>query len=295
MKITFLGTGDAIPTRKRSHTAILCSFKDENILIDCGEGTQRQFKFADIPATKITRILITHKHGDHIFGLPGLFQTLKNYNYQNVLNIYTPEKTRHTMLAIDEMTGNIPLKKEVHEVSGKFLEKKDFYITAAPMSHIIPANAYSIVLKDRIRLNKAKLKKFKLPNSPLIGDLQKGKDITFNGKKIKASQVAYIEKGKKATFILDTETNENAVKLAMNSDILVMESTFLDKDKEKAAEYKHMTAKQAAQIAKKAKVKKLVLTHISQRYENRLKEVEKEARKVFKNTIVAKDFDSIIV
>ena len=126
LRITFLGTGDAIPTKKRNHTAILASFRNENILIDCGEGTQRQFKLADIPATKITKILITHKHGDHIFGLPGLFQTLANYDYSKVLNIYGPQKINYLISVINELTGKIALKTEVHEVSGKFVEEKDF-------------------------------------------------------------------------------------------------------------------------------------------------------------------------
>lgn len=293
LKIMFLGTGDAIPTKKRNHTAILASFRDENILIDCGEGTQRQFKLAKIPATKITRILITHKHGDHTFGLPGLFQTLANYDYSRVLNIYGPQGINYVLSVINELTGKIALKTEVHEVTGKFIEEKDFYILASPMSHHTPTNAYSIVLKDKIRLDKKKLKKFKLPNSPLIGELQRGKDIVYRGKKIKSKAVCYRERGKKITFILDTEFNENAISIAKDSDILIAESSFLDKDSNKAKEYLHMTAKQAAQIAKKAKVKKLILTHISQRYEASLKDIEKEAKKIFKNVFVAKDFDTV--
>ena len=161
------------------------------------------------------------------------------------------------------------------------------------MVHSTPSNAYSFIIKDKRRLDKNKLKKFKLPNSPLLKDLKKGKDIIYKNKKIKASEVSYIEKGKKITVILDTKINENAIELAKNSDILVIESSFSSEDKDKAEKFKHLTASDAATIAKKAKVKSLILTHISQRYERDLLKIEKEAKKIFKTTKIAKDFDSL--
>ena len=161
------------------------------------------------------------------------------------------------------------------------------------MSHGTPTLAYSFTIKDKLRLDKKKIKKLKLPNSPLLAKLQSGEDIIFNKKKVKAKDVTYKEEGKKLAIILDTSMNANIEKIAKNSDLLITESTFLDKEAEKAKEYKHLTAKQAAEIAKKAKAKKLILTHISQRYEHNLPEVEREARKVFKNTLVVKDLDSV--
>jgi ribonuclease Z len=192
------------------------------------------------------------------------------------------------------MTKGYHINLEVHEVSpGTIINEKDFKVEAAEMSHGTPTLAYSITLKDKVRLNKAKIKKFKLPNSPILRELQQGKDVVFNGKKIKASQVAYIDKGKKLTIVLDTAINNNAIELAKNSDLLVSESSFAKQDEEKAKEYNHMTATQAATIAKKSKSKKLILTHISQRYEHHMELIEKEARKVFKNVKIAKDFDSL--
>lgn len=294
--VTFLGTSNAIPTEKRNHTSILLSYKNENILIDCGEGTQRQLKIAKISPSKITRILITHWHGDHILGLPGLIQTLAMSGYQNTLHIYGPQGTQHYMNAIMAlMTASVAykIKLEYHEVIGKFLDMKEFYIEAEKMFHGTPTNAYVLVIKDKIRLDKKKLKKLKLPNTPLLHQLANGKDIIFNNKKIKAKDLTYLEKGKKITFILDTGMHENIIKTAQNSDILIAESTFSKEEETQAREYKHLTATDAATIAKKAKAKRLILTHISQRYEHIPYVIEKQAKKIFKNTKIAKDFDVV--
>ncbi len=295
LKITFLGTGNAIPTVKRNHTAILCSFKNENILVDCGEGTQRQFKLAELSPMKLTRILITHWHGDHILGLPGLFQTLAMSESLKTIHLYGPKGTKQFLNLINSLTG-INIKLEVHEISeGIIFENSEFKIEAKEMSHNSPAFAYSISLKDKIRIKKDKLKKLKLKNSPLIGELTRGKDITINNKKIKASQLTYTEKGKKVTFILDTKMNKNAIALAKNSDLLIAESSFSSNEKDNGEKYMHLTAFQTGQIAKEAKVNALVLTHISQRYEHTPQIIEKEAKKIFKNTKLAKDFDIFVI
>lgn len=293
IKITFLGTGNAVPTKLRNHTAIFLTYKNENILVDCGEGTQRQFRVAEISPAKLSRILLTHWHGDHILGLPGLFQTLAMTEYTKTLQISGPKNTSHFIRELEKIfnTKISVDAKEFH--AGKVFENEEFAIECAQMSHGTPSLAYSFVIKDKLRLDKSKIKKLKLPNSPLIRDLQQGKDITFNGKKIKSSQVTYIEKGRKVTFILDTLPNENAVKLAKNSDILICEGTFSKEDALQAEEHKHLTAEQAAQIAKKSGSKSLVITHISQRYEAFPQIIEKEAKKIFKNTKLAKDFDVI--
>ena len=293
IKITFLGTGNAVPTEKRNHTAVLLSYKNENILIDCGEGTQRQFRYAKLSPSKLTRILITHWHGDHILGLPGLFQTLGMSEYQKTLELYGPKNTYYFIEQLKKLV-NIKIPLEIKELSsGKLFENKEFYLEAEQMSHDTPALAYSFVIKDRRHLNEKKIKKLKIPNSPLLGDLQKGKDIIFNGKKIKSSQVSYLEKGKKVSIILDTSPNPNTIKLAKNSDLLICESTFSKKEEKVAREYKHLTSTDAADIAKKSKSKKLILTHISQRYEHSPEIILKEAKKLFKNTFLAKDLEVV--
>jgi ribonuclease Z len=218
--------------------------------------------------------------------------------YHKTLKIYGPKGTKLNIGFFEKIYGKFKIKHEIHEISsGIVLDEKDFCIETLPMKHGPPTNAYSFIIKDRLRLHKSKLKKLKIPNGPLLGKLQRGKDITHpkTKKKIEASSTTYLEKGKKITVIMDTGPNSNTIKLAKNSDLLISEASFIEEQKEKAIKYKHLTVKDAATIAKKAKVKSLVLTHNSQRYEKSTKPIIQEAKKVFKNTILANDFDKIVV
>lgn len=295
--ITFLGTGQAIPTKSRNHTGILFVHGSENILVDCGEGIQRQFRIAGISPCNLTRLLITHWHGDHILGIPGLLQSLVMNNYNRTLHIYGPEKTKYYIYEMLRLFAiRRELKVEVHEISGGiFLEEKDFYLEALPMQHNVQCLAYAFVEKEKRRIHKDKLKKLKIPPSPLLRKLQDGEDIEIHGKKIRAEEMTYVQKGKRIAFILDTAVNDNMIKISKGADLLICESTYTSKEKEKAQEYTHMTAEQAAAVALKANVKKLILTHISQRYEGKEKIMLKEAKKIFKETVIAKDFDEISV
>jgi len=293
--ITFLGTGNAVPTKKRNHTSILVSFLNENILIDCGEGTQRQLKLAEISPHKITKLLITHWHGDHTLGIPGLFQTLAMSKYTKILEVYGPVGTKKNIDLIQKIYHDFKIKIKVNEISNHIINNSTFTIQSLPMQHNTPTNAYSITLKDKRRIYKNKLKKLKIPNSSLIKDLQLGRDIIFNNKKIKCKNLTYIEKGKKISIVLDTKMNPNIQKISKNSDLLIIESSFANEEKEKAEEYFHLTAKQSAEIAKKSKIKALILTHLSERYEHNPSIIEKEAKKVFKKTKLVNDLDKLII
>lgn len=292
-EILFLGTGSATPTAKRNHVGILISWGPERILVDCGEGIQRQFRIAGKNLCKLTRILITHWHADHTIGLPGLLETLNMNGYSKKLNIYGPRGTKHKLELFEKIYGNFKINPEVYEISGKFIDEKDFTLEASPMEHGPPTNAYSFTIKDKLRLDKKKIEKLKIPNSPILGKLQQGKDAIHpeTKKKIRAKEVTYPQKGKKITVILDTRLNKNAVKIAKDSDALICEASFTSENKEKAEQYNHLTAEQAATIAKKAKVKKLILIHLSQRHGLNVKPVLREAKKIFKNTVVANDLD----
>ncbi len=293
INITFLGTGASIPTKTRNHTGIFLSWKNENILIDCGEGIQRQFRLAEIPPTKITKILLTHWHADHSLGLAGLLHTLSMSGYSKTLHLHGPVGTKEKVNLLEKTFGKFRIKLNITESSNKVFENNEIIIDSSEMLHNSPVNAYSFTIKEKRRLDKKKLKKLKLPNSPLLGELQKGKDIYINGKKIKASSLSYIEKQKKVSFILDTAPNKNSIALANNSDILICESSFSSEEKEKAQEYFHLTSSQAAEIAKKSKSQKLVLVHISQRHEHNTKKLLNESRKIFKNTFIPKDLDKL--
>lgn len=293
IRITFLGTSDAIPSAERNHTSILLQYKEENILIDCGEGTQRQFRKAKLNPGKITKILITHWHGDHILGLPGLFQSLASCGYKKTLYIYGPKgikKAIEGMLKIFVFSKDY--KIEIKEVDGKFFETDDFYISSEKMTHGIPCNGYTFVKKGQIRIDKDKLKKEKIPSGPLLKKLKEGKDISYNGKKFLAKKLTYREGDKKISFILDTSSNKKIIPFVENSDLLICESTFSSELEEIAKEHSHLTSKQAAEIAKKSHSKKLVLTHLSQRYERDKNKILNESKKVFKDSYLAEDLKS---
>jgi len=295
MEITFLGTSQAIPTKSRNHTANLLRYESENILIDCGEGTQRQFRISGENPCKLTKLLITHWHGDHVLGIPGLIQTLALNNYSRTLHIYGPKNTKQYMERILGMfLFREKIKILVHEIGeGKFYEN-GFSLTAYKMEHTGPCLAYSFEEKAKRKIDMKKIKKLGI-KGPLIGKLQRGENIVVEGKKILSDKVTYLKPGKKVSFIFDTKLNPNCIKAAKNSDILVCEAVYLDELKEKASEYKHLTASQAGEIAKKSSAKKLFLTHLSQRYEKNEDAILKEAKKKFPTAVLAQDLMKIEV
>jgi len=296
IELNFLGTSQAIPTAKRNHTAILLKYLDEALLIDCGEGTQRQMRIAKINPCKLTRLLITHWHGDHILGIPGLLQTLALNGYNRTLHVYGPKGTKRyfeLILSMFIFEGKIKVVIEEIDKDGIFIENEKFSLSAYKMIHAAPCLSYVFKEKDKRRVNMQALRKIGLKPSPIIAEIQKGHNIKHEGKTINAEKYTFFQKGKKICFIMDTAINANCIKAAENSDLLISEATYANELEEKASENKHLTAKQAADIAKKAKVKELIITHLSQRYEEIPEIILKEAKKVFSNTKIAHDFMSV--
>jgi len=298
IELTFLGTGSAIPTKRRNHPAMLLKYKAENILIDCGEGTQRQFRKASLNPCKVSKILITHWHGDHVFGLPGILNTLRLNGYNRKLEIYGPKGSKEWVRKYMDLVGKRgeDLDMKVIEVkSGVIFEDKDFFIECAEMDHDCPSVAYSFVVRDKMRLDREKLKKLKVPNSPLVGELAKGKAVTINGKKINGKKLLYKEDERKVSFIMDTRHNLNAVKLSKGANLLVVESTYSKEESEELLDKRaHLSSVEAAGIGKKAKVKNLALIHLSQRYEGIPKVILKEAEEVFgKGVRVPEDLERV--
>jgi len=295
--LTFLGTGDDIPSRTRNHTAIFLRNNKENILFDCGEGTQRQFRKARLNPCKITRILITHWHGDHVLGLAGLLSTLSMSGYNKILYIYGPkgikDKVKKT-LEVFNFHKNYEIK--IEEVGpGIFYEGKDFYLSCEEMEHGIPTLAYSFVKKGNVRINKDKLKKSGLSQGPHLQKLKEGKDITQEGKKFKSKDFVYKEEDKKISIVLDTKLNKKIVPFVKDSDLLITESTYSKELKKEALEHLHLTVDQAAGIAKKSHAKKLILTHVSSRYLKDMKGLLNEAREIFKESYLVRDLEKVEV
>ncbi len=297
LKIIFLGTGSAIPTKKRNHSAVLLQYRGENILMDCGEGTQRQFRIAGLNPCKLTRILISHWHADHVLGLPGLLQTLMLNGYNKTLKIYGPKGTKRMMelyMGLFVHKGN-KVKVEVNEInSGRFVDEEDFFIESEEMEHDAPCLAYRFNVKERKRIDKKKLERLNLKGK-VVGELVKGKVVKIDGKRIDGRKLIYTEKGRKVVFVMDTRVNSRVEKFAKNADLMICEATYSSDREDLAEEYMHLTTGQACRIAKKAGVKKLYLTHFSQRHGNNSKEILKEARRIFRSSFVAEDFDEVEV
>ncbi len=282
------------PTKERGLPAVHLSFESENFLIDCGEGTQRQMRIAGLKPTKLTRVFISHFHADHVLGLAGLMRNLAANDYKGTLEIYGPKGLPTYVEHLKKSsTYTEKLKLRLTEVKkGVIVDTEKFVVETFPLFHSIESLGFCIQEKQKRKINLEFTKKLGLVQHPLLGELQKGKNIVWKGKKVLVSKATFLVPGKKYVFIQDTGFNEKLISSAKEADLLVCESTFQESEKKKAEEYKHMTAHQAATIGKKAKVKKLILTHFSQRYED-LTEMEKEAKEVFKEVVLAKDFMSI--
>lgn len=293
-KMIFLGTSCMMPIKERNSSAILINIENHHILLDCGEGTQRQLRKINFSPAKINKILITHLHGDHVLGIPGLLQTIASSSPGKEIEIYGPKNTTNFIRTLGKLFQLSNLKLKINEVKkdSRIIDEKSFYITTKSLDHTIDCLGYSIIEKDKRRINLKYLKKFKLTKHPLLGKLQKGKSITYKGNKITPEKATIVIKGKKTTIITDTKFSNKLITFAKGSDVLVLEATYLHNLLDKANKYKHLTTKQAATIAKKSNSKKLILTHFSQRYKD-LKQIKKEANSIFKNTIIAQDFKEI--
>lgn len=294
IEIIFLGTSCMQPTKKRNHPAVLLRYKTENILFDCGENTQRQMRMTGIKPAKTTRLLISHWHGDHIFGVPGLMSAMGADQFSKELHIYGPKGTKEyfkNLFKSFAVKGIV--KHDIKEVSGVFFENDDFKLIAEKLKHSTDCIGFSFIEKDRRRIDVVKAKKLGL-KGPILGDLQDGKDIVYKGKKIKADDVTTIVKGKKISYIADTLPCEGANKLAKDADLLISEGTHLDEISHKTEKFMHLTVKQAALIASENNAKKLIITHVSPRYKSS-SEVISEARDHFDNSIVAEDFMRVMV
>jgi ribonuclease Z len=301
--LAFLGTGSAIPTARRNHPSFFLRYKSEGILVDCGEGTQRQFRKAGINPCKITKILITHWHGDHVFGLPGILQTLILNGYNRRLEIYGPRGTKAWIGKYLDLVGRGVEKLDliVKEVrSGVVFDGGEYFVECVEVEHGCPAVAYSFVIGEKERLDRAKLKKLKIPNSPLMGELAKGKKVKIDGKMVDGKKLLYREAGRRVSFVMDTRMCEGAVEIAKGADLLVCEATFSSGESEELlGERDHLSSVEAALIAKRAKVKGLALVHLSQRYEGIPKVILGEAEDELKGTkigvSVPEDLDSVVL
>jgi len=296
--VVFLGTAGSVPTPKRSLPAVLIQRKGEQIMFDCGEGVQRQMVKAKVGFHKKMKIFVTHMHGDHVLGLPGLLQTMALLDREKKLDIYGPPGIKRFLENIRETVQFVlTFPVEVHEIyeAGVVCEENEYVVQTEWANHVIPSLAYAFAEKPRPgRFFPEKAKALGVSEGPLWSKLQHGHKIRLpNGKVVKPEEVTGMPRpGRKIVYTGDTRPFKGFVKFAAGADLLIHDATLDDDLAERAEEDGHSTPSQAAKNAKKAKVKQLILTHISARYEDTSKLLE-EARKFFKNTQVAEDFMKI--
>jgi ribonuclease Z len=263
-------------------------------MFDCGEGVQRQMMLIHGSLNNKMKIFITHMHGDHVLGLPGLMQTMALRNRERNLDVYGPPRINDFMRAIRETVPfGLTFPVEIHEIEreGVVCDEREYSVEAIRSKHLIQSFAYAYVEKARPgRFHPKKAEALGVPEGPLWGKLQRGQKIKLpGGRAVKPDDVMDPPRpGRKIVYSGDTRPFKLFEKFAWRADLLIHDSTLDEELARRAKEYGHSTPSQAATTAKKAKVKKLVLTHISQRYEDASK-VLKQAKRLFKNTAVAED------
>lgn len=302
MELEFLGTGAGVPAKHRNVTSIALKLLDERNavwLFDCGEGTQMQILRTNIRPRKIEKIFITHLHGDHIFGLPGLISSRSFQGGDDVLEIYGPTGIKQFVLnALKISQTRLAYKLKFIEVKpGVVFRDNQFTVICDLLDHGIDSYGYRVEEHDHDgQLQVDKLAALNIKPGPIFGQLKRGETVTLaDGRMIRGKDfVGAAKTGRIVTILGDTRISSASVTLAEHADVLVHESTFNKNEAIMARNYFHSTTHQAAEVAKKAQVKRLILTHISARYlaQDALN-LEKEAQEIFTNTKIAKDFDIV--
>ena len=300
-EILFLGTSASAPSAGRGLSGQIVSHNEHRFLIDCGEGTQRQILQSGIGFKRITKILLTHGHLDHILGLGGLLSTFLRWEAIEELEVYggksTLERVRALLYDVVLRGNKPPMPLKLTEIKpGVIFDAEDFTVTAFPVTHRGPdCLGYIFEEKARRPFLAEKADQLGVPFGPERRDLVSGKEITLaDGNRVKPDEVlGQWEKGSKLVVVGDTGRTDNLIEPCKDADAVVIESTYLDEEEEMAKKFSHLTARMGAELAIKAGVKKLILTHISRRY--RGKDVLKEAQSIFPSTSVARDFDTFQV
>ena len=299
LKITFLGTSGSVPCVNRNPSAILIQYGGDRILFDCGEGTQRQMMIART-GFNLKGIFITHLHTDHFIGLFGLLETLALNERKEKLPIYVPSPNVKFLHTLFKLFGYYNLSFPVEIIGledGNEISFGNYKIVAFKTDHDVPSLGYALIEKDRPgKFNRAKAEELGIPPGPLYAKLVRGESIEINGRIITPDMVVGPPRpGRKVVYTGDTRPCEKIVEIAKDADVLIHDASFTSDLQEWAEKTKHSTAKEAAEIAKKAGVRQLILTHISARYSKDVTPLLEEAKQIFENVVVAEDLMSIEV
>ncbi|HEX8070692.1 MAG TPA: ribonuclease Z [Pyrinomonadaceae bacterium] len=306
MQITFLGTSSGVPTKARNVSAVALKLpqRAEVWLFDCGEATQHRLQHTELRISQLSRIFITHLHGDHVYGLMGLLATCGMAGHAQPITIYGPaglEEYVNTSARLSRL--RLGEQISVRTVApGLLFEDEEFAVSCQPLRHRVQAFGYRVTEKDRAgRFNVERAAELGIPPGPVYGRLKRGETVVLaDGRTIHGADLcAPPEPGRAVAYCTDTTYCDNSVALARGADVLIHEATFVSEDEDLARQSMHSTARDAARVAAEARVRRLVLTHVSPRYApgNPVTpdELLRQARAVFPDTLLAHDFMTLDV
>jgi ribonuclease Z len=297
LDVVFLGTAGSMPTAQRAPSALLVRRGGERILVDCGEGTQRQLLRSSVGLIELREVFITHYHADHYLGLPGMLKTFALRGRELPITIYGPPGLRDLFSALRRIFGKLSYPYDLVELRpGDVLARGDYALAAFAVRHGVSAVGYSLVEAARPgRFDVAVADALGVPSGPERGALQRGEPVILpDGAAVLPEQVLGPPRpGRKVVIAGDTAYAESVVDAARGADLLVHEATFCEEERDRADETSHSTAGDAAQVAASAEAAMLAVTHLSPRYFG--PDVADEARAVFPETVVPRDFDVIEV
>jgi ribonuclease Z len=292
LDVVFLGTSGSMPTAQRAPAALLVRRGGDKLLFDCGEGTQRQLLRSSVGLVELEDVFLTHFHADHLLGLPGMLKTFALRGRELPLTVYGPRGLVDLLGSLRRVLGKLTYELNLLELeSGDVLERDGYRLATFDVAHGVSALGWSLIETTRPgRFDVEAADRLGVPSGPARGALQRGESVGG----VKPEDVlGPPRRGRKVVITGDTGTSNAVAEAAWEADVLITEATFADEERERAAETKHQTATQAAELAERANVALLALTHISTRYFG--PEIAEEARAIFPDTVVPRDFDVVEV
>jgi ribonuclease Z len=298
-ELVVLGTASQVPTRQRNHNGYLLRWDGAGLLFDPGEGTQRQMLVAGVAATDVTHLCLTHFHGDHCLGVPGIVQRMSLDRVAHPVHAYYPASGRHLFARLRHASvyhETAELRENPIEGDGVVVDDSFGALEARRLDHSVETYGYRLVEPDGRTMVPARLAAAGI-TGPRVGELQRAGSLMVGARQVTVEEMSRPRPGQRAAFVMDTCLCDAVYALAERADLLVIEATFLHRDAALAREYRHLTAAQAGRVAAESQVRRLVLTHFSQRYDDADLDVfAAEAAEAFGGDIViARDLDRVPV
>ena len=297
LDLVFLGTSGSVPTARRAPPSVLVRRGGERLLFDCGEGTQRQLLRSRIGLPELPEVFLTHYHADHYLGLPGMLKTFALRGREVPLTVYGPPGLVELFDALRRVFGKLTYRLDLVELrAGDALDRGDYRIVVFKVDHGVLTNGYALVESPRPgRFDRDAALALGVPEGPLFGELQRGERVVLaGGNEVRSEQVLGSPRpGRKVVLSGDTRPARSVLEIAREADVLLHDCTFSEEEQERAKDTGHTTAAAAAELARAASVKLLVLLHLSNRYFG--PELAREARAVFPPSVVPRDFDILDV